>query len=711
MQCFTELLSPSAVTHALSLPFLSKAANNLIVVKTSLIQIYSFKSIIEVRRESHSTVPQSTNILDGTINGKPSAQSLPTEKTPLTKLVLIGEYELAGTVTSLGRANLIRSKSGGDALLIASKDAKISLIESDPDRCSISTISIHFYERDDLQGSPWDPSLSRYRSRLVVDPRSRCAALRFGRRSLAILPFHQGGDDLAMDELDGEGDAETADTRMDTGSQHATTPYAASFVLSLLALDPQLTHPIDLNFLHEFREPTFGILYSQGGISNSLFPDRRDDVSFALFTLDLDQRASTALITVNNLPYDLWSIVPLRLPIGGAILLGSNEIIHIDESGKATGIAANDVAKVSTKFSLQDRSDLQLRLEHCVVEQLGWQSDEVLIITEQGQIAILSFNIDGRQISGLSLRLAPQEPDNGLGLAQPTCIAMIGRGRMLVGSENDNAVVLGWTRSSNKGKRQQSTVDYNLDLELEGSDIENVEYDDDEDDLYSSAKAITAADSNTNGRTEDGQRHVSLFRIHDRLFNLGSLKNMILAKSWGQHAAFSDKPCIVTTCGYGSTGRLVMLEKDIHLKEFIVKDIDSVLNLWTLQPDVLNLSEVDQAKDYFLLANQADTENNLTSHVFRVTVGGVDEVKDSDLDPEAGASIEVSIMNSGTRFAQVLANEVRFYEKGRFNWVFPHLCLLLILRHFTFLNHPFILLIIQHQGSAAFLYIIKGSRY
>ena len=664
MQCFAELLSPSAVTHALSLPFLSKSANNVVIVKTSLLQIYSFKSVIQARLDSSSGIEHPTSTLNFDIDGKQNLTSARAERTQFTKLVLVGEYELSGTVTSLGRIKLPRSKSGGDALLIASRDSKISLTEWDPDRYCVSTISIHYYERDDLQGSPWDPPLSQCRSHLAVDPRSRCAALKFGKRSVAILPFHQGGDDLAMEDVDGEGDAEVTGKERDKTAQHATTPYAASFVLSLLALDPQLTQPIDLKFLHEFREPTFGILYSHGGSSNALLHDRRDIVSYALFTLDLDQRASTALITVDNLPYDLWSFIPLRLPIGGALLLGYNEVIHVDESGKAFGLAVNEIAKASTNFSLQDNSDLELRLENCVVEQLGWQSDEVAIITENGQLAILTFNIDGRQISGLSIRLAPQGPEGSVVPAQPTCVAMVGRGRMLVGSQSDDAKVLGWSRSTDKAKRQRATVDADMDLELEGSDLEGIDFDDDEDDLYSSAKVAAPAEAIKAPRLEDDLRQDGLFRVHDRSLNLGPMRGIALTKrpdiSQDPHSDLR----LVATNGHAQNGRLSILGREINIEESKVQNLSSVSQLWTLQPEAPGPSSTSNLKDHFVIANLIDDGSNSTSHTFRISQAGMDEVKDSDLDPDAGASIEVGFLINGTRVAQVLATEVRFYEKG-----------------------------------------------
>ncbi|KAL8634723.1 MAG: hypothetical protein Q9226_009447, partial [Calogaya cf. arnoldii] len=210
MQCFTELTPPTAVTHSLSLPFLSASANNLIVAKTSLLQIFSLKSVLhETTATSESSVQARRASFHGPTSANPNTGALRHgERAPTTKLVLIAQYELSGVVTSLARVKLQASKSGGEALLVSLRNAKLSLVEWDPERYSISTISIHLYEREDTQGSPWEPDAEDTISYLSVDPRSKCAALKFGERHMAILPFHQPGDDLVMDDYDSEVDDE-----------------------------------------------------------------------------------------------------------------------------------------------------------------------------------------------------------------------------------------------------------------------------------------------------------------------------------------------------------------------------------------------------------------------------------------------------------------------------------------------------------------------
>jgi cleavage and polyadenylation specificity factor subunit 1 len=219
MQGYTELIPPSGITHALSLPFTSAIASNLLVARTSLLQVFSHKQIN---------------------NGQD------------TKLVLVAEYSLSGTITSLGRVKILNSQGGGEAALVALRDAKLSLIEWNPDQHTISTTSIHYYESEDLQSCPWDLNIRDFVTRLTVDPSSRCAAFNFGGSKLAILPFYQPGDDLVMDDydsLDGDGPEKSAEKELNGDMSSHHTPYESSFVWPLTKLDPGLFHLIDMAFL------------------------------------------------------------------------------------------------------------------------------------------------------------------------------------------------------------------------------------------------------------------------------------------------------------------------------------------------------------------------------------------------------------------------------------------------------------------------------
>ena len=665
MQCYTELTPPTAVTHSLSLPFLSSTANNLIVVKTSLLQIFSLKSIIT----SQNVATQTTEVVTGSAPG--SATTRP-ERIQTTKLILVAQYELAGTVTSIARVKILRSKSGGEALLVALRDAKLSLIEWDPERYSISTISIHYYEREDILQSPWEPDLSQIPTILTVDPGSRCAAFKFGARHLAILPFHQIGDDIAMDDYDRELDGaklERKASRISNGEEAGNkTPYSASFVLSLLALDPILTHPIHLAFLHEYREPTFGILSSQKASSIALLDDRRENLCYSVYNLDLEQRASTTLLSVNNLPYDLFHIIPLSRVIGGALLVGGNELIHVDQSGKTNGVAVNEETKHCTSFALADQSQLQLRLENCVIKQLGLDNPELLLVEGNGSLLILSFKIDGRSVSGLNLRRV--EPNEALLLAGASCASSIGRGRMFIGSEIGDSVILGWSRPSDKPGRRRSRV--SMDLAVEDDDmIDNVDEDldveEDEDDLYADDKPTDAIQATASDHVPVADNDYK-FRIHDSLINLGGMNDVTFGKPLsGENDPPGMRQSLVTTTGGGKSGALTIINTQILPTYAQQHRIPNARMIWAVsakKTQGVSLADADTL-DKYLIAAIEEEDGTTMSRIYAINAGSVEEVQNTDFDPDVGDAIEVGVLTGGTRITLVLPNEIRAYDAGK----------------------------------------------
>ncbi|RDW81797.1 cleavage/polyadenylation factor CFT1 [Aspergillus mulundensis] len=579
MQCYTELSPPTGVTHALAVPFLSANSNNLVVARTSLLQIFSLRN-----------VSPDTNI-------------------SRHKLILEREYPLPGTVTGLCRVKIIKTKSGGDAVLVALRDAKLSLIEWDPERHGIATISIHYYERDDMSRSPWVSDLSNCGSILSADPSSRCAVFQFGARNLAIIPFHQPGDDLVMDDLSGNEHAPNA--------TEYTTPYASSFVLPLTALDPSVIHPISLAFLHEYREPTFGILYSQVATSNALLHERKDVVFYTVFTLDLEQRASTTLLSVTRLPSDLFKVVALPPPVGGSLLIGSNELVHIDQAGKTNAVGINEFSRQASSFSMTDQSDLSLRLENCVVERFSEHNGDLLLALSTGDLALVSFKLDGRSVSGISVQPLSSQTEKFLA-STASSSAFLGNGKIFFGSEDADSVLLGWS-SCLPPKRSIS------------GNTSNDESEDDayEDDLYSAPNMAAPKNLPSFGDLQ----------THDRLFSPGPIRDLVLGKN-------KDVLELVAAQGSGEGGAMVIMKREIDPHHVTSMATDSTNFLWT----VSLLGD----RDYVIL--QKDTES---SEVFILE----DELKPftaPEFNPNHDLTIEVGVCKN--RVVQILRNEVRSYD-------------------------------------------------
>ncbi|KAL4969218.1 cleavage/polyadenylation factor CFT1 [Aspergillus stella-maris] len=629
MQCYTELLPPTGVTHALAVPFLSPSANNLIIARSSLLQIFSLRTASLDPEDSDDRQVQ---------QGQESH-----------KLILEREYQLPGTVTDLCRVKILNTKSGGDAVLVASRDAKLSFIEWDPERYGISTISIHYYERDDMTRSPWVSDLSSCRSILSADPSSRCAVFQFGARNLAIIPFHQAGDDLVMDDYGSDleenriNEGPNIDGTNDKDDITHQTPYASSFVLPLTALDPSVLHPISLAFLHEYREPTFGILYSQVATSSALLHERKDVVFYTVFTLDLEQRASTTLLSVTRLPSDLFRVVALPPPVGGSLLIGSNELVHVDQAGKTNAVGVNEFSRQASSFSMTDQSDLALRLENCVVERFSEDNGDLLLALSTGDMALISFRLDGRSVSGISIHLLSAQAERFLG-STASSSAFLGDGKVFFGSEDADSVLLAST--TKKSRPQKHSVSHDDESDEDAY----------EDDLYSSAPA-TPAINRQSLPTHPPASGPGDLRVHDKLFSPGPIRDVVLGRNSTDSSGDVSELELTMAQGSDEAGALVVMKREIDPCIVASLATESAKSLWTV-----SLSDTTEKshRDYVILSKNGSPDRE-ESEVYTLN-DGLSPFMAPEFNPNHEVTLEIGALPSKNRVIQILRNEVRSYD-------------------------------------------------
>lgn len=696
MQAYNELAPPSAVSHSLVLPLTSASANNLVVAKGSLLQIFAIKTIsaeLDAQRDENATSTATETPYDHRLNDDNGLESsflggeamiVRTDNSTSTKLELVAEIPLAGTVIDMARVKLASTTSGGEALLLAYRAAKLCLTEWDPQRNTLETLSLHFYEKDDLPTAPWELPLGDYVNYLTADPGSRCAAFKFGSRNLAILPFRMSEQDMEMDDWDEDLDGprpvkktETTTNENVNGDSKSETPYTASFVVRLPLLDPTLLHTVHMAFLHEYREPTFGIISSTLPKSRSL--GLKDYLTYKVFTLDLQQKASTTILSVTDLPRDLFRVMALPAPIGGALLIGENELIHVDQSGKTNGVAVNPMTKQVTSFTLTDESSLNLRLEGCRVEILSIEMGDLLLITKDGTLAVITFRIDGRTVSGIDIGLVSRDCGGELVKTAASCISKLNKSAFFVGSENSDSVVLGWTRKQTQEKRRKARA---LDPDL-GLDVDDLDLDDDEDDdLYgtgsAAAKPIQAA---TGSRAGD-----MTFRIQDRLLSIAPIHDI----TCGEHSsALTDEDLalskgvvadlsVACAVGKGRAGSLAILNRHVQPKVVGRFDFPEARGFWTMcvkkpmpKPLATNApsggagdyGSVTQYDKYMIVA-KVDLDGYETSDVYALTAAGFESIKDTEFEPAAGFTVEAGTMGKKMRIIQVLKSEVRCYDGG-----------------------------------------------
>lgn len=696
MQCYSELTPPTAASHSIALPLLSAQSNNLVVAKASVLQIFETKTItseLDVPPASNTQSVKPNAHYDSRINDDEGLESSflggdaafqKSDRTHNTKLVLVAEVSVSGTVTGLARIKTKSTVSGGEALLVLFKDAKLSLLEWDPERHDLATISIHYYEQEDLQGSPWAPPLNDCVNFLAADPGSRCAALKFGSRNLAILPFKQADEeDIAMDDWDEELDGprpvkqDQPSAVVNGISNIEDTPYSPSFVLRTSRLDPNLIHPVDLAFLHEYREPTFGILSSK--LAPSAAVGRKDHLSFMVFNLDIQQASHTPILSVGGLPQDLFKVIAVPAPVGGALLVGVNELIHIDQSGATNGVGVNPFTKQCTDFTLNDQSSLGLRLEGCSLDFISPETGQMLLVLSDGRLATLDFQVDGRRVSGLLLKLISPESGGNIIPYRVSCLSRLGRNTIFAASEEGDSVVFGWTRKQGQASRRKPRPqDTSLDFEdLEDEDLE------DEDDLYADTAAVTQA-ANGTAAAKGGEL---AFRIHDKLTSIAPIRDI----TYGKASFPSDEEeeqnlsgvrsnlQLVAAVGTGRAGSLAIMNREIQPKVVGRFEFPEARGVWTMNaqkpvPKSLQAekggaavgNDYDPSAQYdrFMIVAKVDLDNYETSDVYALTAAGFESLTGTEFEPAAGFTVEAGMMANHRRIIQVLKSEVRIYDGG-----------------------------------------------
>ncbi|GBP39415.1 Cleavage and polyadenylation specificity factor subunit 1 [Eumeta japonica] len=113
---------------------------------------------------------------------------------PKMKLECLATYTLWGNVMSM--QSVKSPSSGRDLLLMSFREAKLSVLQYDPTTNNLITLSMHYFEEDDMKGGwtshphiPW----------IRVDPEFRCAVMLLYGKKLAVLPFRK---DVTSEEVD-----------------------------------------------------------------------------------------------------------------------------------------------------------------------------------------------------------------------------------------------------------------------------------------------------------------------------------------------------------------------------------------------------------------------------------------------------------------------------------------------------------------------------
>ncbi|GLI63467.1 hypothetical protein VaNZ11_006441, partial [Volvox africanus] len=237
------------------------------------------------------------------------------------RLELVSSYHLHGVVESM--AVLSGGQPGRrDALLLAFREGKLSVIEWDPRVHTLRTSSMHYFEadpaaqREGRAAVPLGP-------RVVTDPAGRCAAMSLCFSQLALLPA------LEADPLD-----------LSSNGGGAVT-VGNSYLLNLNKM-MGIREVRDCVFLHGYTEPVLLLLHEPDPTWVGRLRERKDTCCLTAVSISLRLKRHTILWKMASLPYDCYKL--LAVPYRPAVLVLSPNLIMICSQTSQYAAALNSNA-------------------------------------------------------------------------------------------------------------------------------------------------------------------------------------------------------------------------------------------------------------------------------------------------------------------------------------------------------------------------------
>ncbi|KAG2188997.1 hypothetical protein INT44_004139 [Umbelopsis vinacea] len=447
-----ELLPPQTVEHVEKAQFTSPYSNNLLVARGTLLEIYDFVERIvepvsvELSQEIDEAVdpePTTKDRFDQDMEQElvyPKIQPIASDTLKTSRegrLDLVAQYKLSGTVTSMGvvRTSSERGKEGCHSVLLAFSDAKMSLLEWSPATHSVTTVSIHYYERDEFKNEFLSNS---YPPEVHIDPQQRCAVLNFYSDKMAILPFRQSEnvEDAVSASKDRSKRLEDDQSRY----SHSRWPYAPSYVMDVSEIDSRIRNVIDMVFLHDYYEPTLAILYQSNPTWTGKLNDAKDTVSLAVVSLDISSRVYPIIYSLDNLPYDCTRLFAVPKPAAGLMVLSANSLIYVAQGSPGIGIAVNGYAKLVTNFPgiIFDAKTIGMELELEGAQFVLLGGTRICLFLRDGQWITVELQLDGSKVVGFNIERVEEPTDKADKDSHiaciPSCATPVKNGYFFLGS-------------------------------------------------------------------------------------------------------------------------------------------------------------------------------------------------------------------------------------------------------------------------------------
>ncbi|KAI0687702.1 CPSF A subunit region-domain-containing protein [Cytidiella melzeri] len=662
--CLKFTPSTVAVNDASSSHTSKRALFNIVVARSNTLRVFEvceepvpISTQKDDERERRASVRKGTEAVEGEVamdaSGegfvnmgtlKSTAQKGMTGPPTIHRLYLVREHRIHGIVTGMESIRILTSLEDGlDRLLVSFKDAKIALLEWSDAMHDLLTVSIHTYERAPQMLSIETPL---HRSELRSDPLSRCAALMLPKDSLAVLPFHQSQAELDV---------------MEQETQVRDVPYSASFILDLTSdVDERIRHTIDFVFLPGFTSPTIAVLFQNTQTWTSRLREYKDTVGLFIFTLDLITHNCPIITAIENLPYDSLFLVSCSATVGGVIVVTSNSLIHISQTGRRVFVPLNGWASRVSDMALPTLSNDEHKPDLSLEGARAAFVDEktLYVVLKDGTVYPVEILAEGRSVSELSL---------GAPVARttiPSVVRSIPSEHLFIGSMVGPSVLLKTVKLEEAVPEQDIEMTSAPPAVVDTAEI--VDFDDD-DDLYGTSHVN---EETTNGEANgvnvlSKKRAVLHLSLCDTIPGYGAISDMTFSL-----ARNGDRPVaeLVAATGSGALGGFTLFQRDlparVKRKLHVIGGGRGVWSLPVRQAVKVNGSTYEKpwnphhgTNDAVIVSTDANPAPGLSRIACRSTKNDL-----SITTRIPGTTIAAAPFFQGTAILHVLSNMIRVLE-------------------------------------------------
>lgn len=539
MDAYQQIFDPSQVSKTVKCHFIDENSDHLIVSKGTLLQVFEVMSSLGS-----------------------------------SKLKLITEYKLQGLISDFQPIKTNDSKL--DYLLVVFEKAKFVLVKWDHEKFQIETVSLHYYEQL-LNHTSLDTE-DDLKTVFKVDPNNQCAVLLY-KEMLCFLPFHQDGE---VDEDEEDEDDEYVPTAATTsGIKDITYP---SFVMPASQLESSIRNIIDICFLSNYHEPTLAVLFQPQQTWSGSLPVQKDTTRLLVLSLDLVNKSSASIIDIDRLPYDLFQIQDLKKPIDGLLLVGCNELIHVNSNGGCSGVGVNEYYTECTNFKLTNMSYLNMKLEECFIADFI-ENNLILFDSITSKIFVVKFS------STRTKEITFQDLENhGLLFTKLNSFTMLKEKCFFVGCDGSDSLLVGYDLKSS----------HTLDSDSSGTlDIE------DDEDFYTN--------EDLSQKLQNGDIEGLSFTVLDTLVNYGPITSFttgqisVNPKVLGLPNPNYRENCIVASTGYKSGSAVSVVRPTVQPVVKSCLKFSNVNRIWTI-------NDANDQSDYLITTNF----DNFKTEIFKI---------------------------------------------------------------------------------------------